>query len=335
MRALTDSGKVDPNLLLCYRGWDNPKNYINQKFRTTFIRPDDYYKLNNVIEYIVNYHDIEIVQFYSSEGVLNLAPRLKKIGVKTIFEVQNIDHVLYERLGNDKKQIKKIKELQEKALSICDYVLCRSEIDKQLAIELGANPKAIDIYKGGIYVEDFTFQKRIQSRFKLVFLGHLFYPPNENAVKIMVEQILPKLPSNYTITIIGIGPEDLIEKYQSDRIIFKGGVDNLSQELLSYDIAIVPLFAGSGTRLKVLDCLASGLPILSTNLGIEGLDPEIKKYIFTEDDISKYVEKIEFINNNLSEIQDMSVKGRKFVKEKYDWSNNLEPFLKAYKLLNI
>lgn len=196
-------------------------------------------------------------------------------------------------MGSTKDHIDKTKELQRQALKTVDYVLCRSKIDKDLAIELGANPEKIDIYNGGIYVKDFVFKPRLTQRHKLVFLGHLFYPPNENAVKLMVDKILPKLSSNFTLTMIGIGPDELINKYQSE------GVDNISEELLEYDIALAPLFEGSGTRLKVLDYLASGMPTISISIGVEGLNSGIIDCLQIEDNIDLYAKRIEETSHNL------------------------------------
>ncbi len=330
MRALSDTNKIDCNLMLCYRGWDNPSKYYNQKFNTIFIAPADYYEHNENVEKFFKSQRIQFVHFYSSEGVLNLAQRLRNIGIKSIFEIQNIDYVLYERLGSDAEQINKAKELQKQALKICDYALCRSDIDKELAIQLGADPTKLAVYKGGIYAKDFQYVPRKNPRHKLVFLGHLFYPPNENAVKLMVEQILPKLSSDYTLTIIGIGPEELVKKYQNQQVIFKKGIDDLSEELKNYDVALAPLFEGSGTRLKILDYLASGIPTISTSIGIEGLDLDIKKHLYIEDQIENYPEIIENIMKNLPNLEGMTYQARKFVEENYDWSTCLEPFLQAY-----
>lgn len=334
MRSLDDTEKVDCNLMLCYRGWDDPTNYYNQKFNTIFIDPVDYYEHNGNIENYFKAQGITFAQFYSSEGVLNLAKRLKAIGIKTIFEVQNIDYVLYERLGSDREEVERIKQLQVDALRLSDFVLCRSEIDKNLAIELGADPDCISTYRGGIYVQDFTFKARKTPRYNLVFLGHLFYPPNENAVKLMVEQILPQLDERYKLTIIGIGPGELINKYASERIIFKKGIDDISSELLNYDIALAPLLQGSGTRLKILDYLASGIPTISSNIGTEGLDPRIKSHIVVEDDIDAYSKHIMEIMSNLPRYEERMLSGRKFVEELYDWKNCLDPFLSTYQRLS-
>jgi len=107
----------------------------------------------------------------------------------------------------------------------------------------------------------------------------------------------------------------------------------LSAELLRYDIAIAPLYEGSGTRLKILDHMASGMPIVTTTLGIAGLKESIARYVIIEDDIHRYANCIHAIMQNLTDYQPLMYEGRKFVETHYDWSLCLDPFLNIYQTL--
>lgn len=334
MNSLYKTKKIEPNLIISYRGWDNPKLYYKQSFRTIFLPIKDYYCNTGILNYIFNFHNIKCAHIYNAEEVLNLGARLKKDGIKIIYEAININHVLYGQLIKNKKRIDQIKNLQKEAMELADEVLCRSDIDKDHVLRMGISYKKISVYKGAISARDIKYQSRIKKRYKVVFLGHMYYPPNENSLKLVVNKILPalkKINHKYSITVIGITPTAIIKKYSKRGIIFKGGVDNLSQELLYYDIGIAPLFEGSGTRLKILDFLASGMPVITTSLGIEGLQKSIKKCLVIENNITKYAVKIEQIMQRLKKYSNLSLKGRKFVEQYYNWNNNLKPFLNIYK----
>ncbi len=180
----------------------------------------------------------------------------------------------------------------------------------------------------------FEYHPRIKKNYKLVFLGHMYYPPNESALKFIAVNILPKLKvinPKYSITIFGATPKEIMDKYKKIGIVFKGGVDNLSKELLKYNIALAPLKEGSGTRLKILDYMASGLPVITTDLGIEGLKKEIKKFLVIENNIDEYPRIIDTVMHNLDKYAMICFKGRKFLEKNYDWKNNLKPFLNIYK----
>lgn len=107
-------------------------------------------------------------------------------------------------------------------------------------------------------------------------------------------------------------------------------MDDLSAELLKYDVAIAPLFEGSGTRLKILDFLASGLPVVSTTLGVEGLYEDIARCLVIEDDIDNYAAQINEIVGDLAKYERIALRGRAYVEQHYDWLNNLHPFLTIY-----
>ncbi len=124
MNSLYDTGIIQPNLIIGYRGWDNPKLFFNKKFRTIFLPNYHYYKDTGRLNYIFNRFNIKFVHIYNSEESLNLGIRLKRNGVKIIYEAINIDHVLYGRLNNNKKENNKIKLLQKAAMKCADYVLC-------------------------------------------------------------------------------------------------------------------------------------------------------------------------------------------------------------------
>lgn len=333
MKALYQSGQVEPNLLISYRGWDDPRLYQDQDFRTIFLSSQDRYEGTGVMEYAFNVHNIRHLHIYNAEEVLELSPRLKHLGVNIVYEAINIDHILYGKLTDDKKLLSQTKERQRRALEMADSVLCRSEVDKQHILAMGIPAKKISVYRGAISVKDIAYKPRAEQRYKVVFLGHMYYPPNENALKFIADKILPalkKLDSRYSVTVIGIIAPAIKEHYARAGIIFRDGVDDLSEELLKYDVAIAPLFEGSGTRLKILDFLASGLPVVSTTLGVEGLHEDIARCLVIEDDINSYAAQINNIVRDLAKYEKIALRGRAYVERHYDWSRSLHPFLTIY-----
>lgn len=334
MTSLAKVAKIDVNLIVCNRGWDNPKLYVNKPFRTIFVSPEDYYGNTNTLRHILSSHEIRYLHFYGADDVLKIGKKLKNNAVKIIYEAINIDHVLYGRLNYDKKVIKELRKVQKEAMMLANEIMCRSEVDKGHIENMGISSKKITVYRGAINVSSIKYKDRIKKNYKVVFLGHMYYPPNENALKIIAESILPKLKNinkNYSVDILGIIPHNTVKEYKQDGLVFRGGVNNLGNKLLSYNVAIAPIFEGSGTRLKLLDFLASGIPTITTDLGIEGLEKKIKKYFIIENDIDRYPLAIDNVVNNISKYSNFSKKGRGYIEKKYDWDNNLKPFLSIYK----
>jgi glycosyltransferase involved in cell wall biosynthesis len=102
----------------------------------------------------------------------------------------------------------------------------------------------------------------------LLFFGVLGYAPNRQAVHIILKELAPRL-KDCTILIAGAGSERFRD---SGTVRFLGFVADLPGLLASVDAVVVPVIPSSGTRLKVLEALASGKPVVSTSAGVSGLD---------------------------------------------------------------
>lgn len=327
---------VHPTLILCDRGWDDPMSYVNQKFRTLFIKPNDYYDATKNLTYAFSRFNIKYAHFYNAEDVVNIGRNLMKSGIKIVYEAINIDHVLYDNLL-PYAEVYKMKDIQKKALLFADHVMCRSEVDRKHIMDFGIGEKKITVYNGSIYCKDIVFSQRTWKNHSVVFLGHMFYPPNEHALEVIKNDILPrlrKIDSSYSVTVIGTISNQMIEKYAAKNLIFKKGVDDLSSELLQHDIAVAPLYHGSGTRVKILDYLASGLSVITTKKGIEGLHPDIVEHVSVVEDQDKYASKICEIAQKQQSGGVNSYPGRLFVENYYDWSTASESFVNVYKFLS-
>lgn len=328
MNAVADSGQSEPYFVTCDRGTDETKRYYNQKFSTLLFHPDDYYGEGKMVETLQKL-DIDVVQFYSSEGVLNLAPKMKRANMQTIFEVQNTDYLLLRQLGAEASEVDEARRKQIAAQKLADLIFVRSNEDAAQATLLGADSDRVRLYRGGIDVDAVEFMPEREPGKNLVFLGHMHYAPNQRAVEHIMNLIMPQLDDEYKLTIIGVGPDKLVRTYESAGIDMYS-VEDISHELKRHNVALAPLTEGSGTRLKILDYLASGIPTVSTNLGIEGLDRDIENSVVVEDDIKRYASVIDDIRQNPAVYARRARIGRKFVESAYSWSGAVVAFTEAY-----
>ena len=109
----------------------------------------------------------------------------------------------------------------------------------------------------------------------MVFSGNLEYHPNLSAVRFFHREVWPLLRAespNLIWRLIGKNPEAVRGLVSGDdRIEIVGPVEDAVCELARAKVAVVPLLAGSGTRFKILEAWAAGLPVVSTTIGAEGL----------------------------------------------------------------
>ncbi len=115
--------------------------------------------------------------------------------------------------------------------------------------------------------------------FTFLFVGTLGYYPNEDAVRYFCAEVLPLIRAQSSVPlrvrIVGRGiPEGLAPFAGIDEVRLAGEVRDLSVEYAEADAVIVPLRAGGGTRIKVLEAFAYHRPVVSTSIGIEGIEAD-------------------------------------------------------------
>lgn len=157
----------------------------------------------------------------------------------------------------------------------------------------------------------------------LVFSGNMEYPPNKKAVAWFVNEIWPIVIAarpETTWRIVGLHPDSIQPLVAGDsRIEVTGPVENAVQTLASARMAIVPLVSGSGTRIKILEAWAAGLPVISTSLGAEGLDCVPSKQIILEDTAVKFAESILNLLHDSSFMAELGKAGRCLYEREYTW----------------
>lgn len=105
----------------------------------------------------------------------------------------------------------------------------------------------------------------------LVFTGKFAYPPNVDAAQFLVDELMPLLP-DMSLRLVGSGmPQWLLDTTRSG-VEIVGAVEEITPYLASAGVVVIPLRAGGGTRLKVLEALAAEVPVISTGFGVAGLD---------------------------------------------------------------
>lgn len=330
MEALSEIG-YDIYLFYCFRGWSDPALYKNQKFTTVFIKPEDFYANEKLIKGLIKTLGISICQLDSAEAVVAQASLIRPTA-KVVFEVHNIEYDLLAQLGATDEEVDYIKIKELEAVKLSDLILFRSQQNQQLLEKISGEIKNSRIYRGCINSNEIKFVERVGKNRNILFLGHLNYPPNALAVNLIANQVAPK--TNAKFYIAGVGPNNLKDTYKNDNITFLGRVDDLNQLFLNMEIGLAPLMSGSGTRLKILDYMAGGIPVIGTNLSVEGLEPEIRDSLIIEDDITKYPQIIDSLLNNPKLLSEYSTAGRKYVEKYRNWKSCIQDVVDGYDLLS-
>lgn len=220
--------------------------------------------------------------------------------------------------------------LEKIAYKFANVVLTVSEKERSFLVSYGIKQDKIEVIPNGVDTEvfkplpDTTYVRNrydLKNSFTIVFVGNMEYLPNQEAVQIITSKIAPRVSEkikNVRFLIVGRGSDKLKSPFQHN-LLFLGVVDNIAEILATSNVAIAPLRHGSGTRLKILEYFACGLPVVSTSIGVEGLDVKRWENSIIEDDAEKFADAIICLLENKDQADKLGQDARKLVVDKYDW----------------
>ncbi|MCC6300293.1 MAG: glycosyltransferase [Anaerolineales bacterium] len=212
----------------------------------------------------------------------------------------------------------KYREYLRRLLGAFRVVTVASTTEKELALRHFANlrnvvviPNCLDMAEyQGIHVE-------LQSN-ALVFAGSFRYRVNYEAMQWFVGNVFPlvlnKVPSARLI-ITGDHAGLPLSSYRN--VTLAGHVDDVKSLIASSAVALAPLWSGGGTRLKILESLALGTPVVSTRKGAEGLDVVNGKTAMLSDDPVEFADMVVQLLENPALRQSLSAEGQNLVRQKY------------------
>ncbi len=183
--------------------------------------------------------------------------------------------------------------------------------------------------------------KRVPTPHRVTFLGGLHWPPNAAGVRWFAREVWPHVLEQCptaVLTIIGKNPPDAIRNPQSSipqespirNLEITGYVDDPTPYLQETAVFIVPLHAGGGMRVKILDAWAWGLPIVSTTIGTEGISYRHEENVLIADEPEPFAATVIRLLRNLELGDSLARAGRQTVEQCYDWRNTYQAWTNVY-----
>ena len=207
-----------------------------------------------------------------------------------------------------------------------------SELDKQRLIE--KNPLlTVESIPNGIDVQtNQPLSKSLSSTQNLLFIGNMDYRPNQDAMYYFCKEIFPEIKKRnglINLWIVGKNTSADIFALATDSIFVTGRVDDVHPFYEKTHISVIPLRAGGGTRLKSLESMALGRPVISTTVGCEGLQVVDGEHLFIADNPEVFFQRIQQLFDDPKLYSRIVTNARDFVETRYSWNgivNNLEKY---------
>ena len=264
-----------------------------------------------------------------------LAPSLnfsRHMTVPTALFQHNVESGLWRRQAKYERNIamraifaieaRKMFRYERSALTQFTHIIAVSEHDRTLMRAMAPDaqitvvPTGVDV---GMYRRT---SPAVVTQPTVMFLGSMDWPANSDGVTYFCEQIWPRVVAavpGATFRVVGRRPPARVQNLASDSVEIVGGVEDVTPYLHAATVFVVPLRIGGGTRLKIYEAMASGLPIVSTSVGAEGLDVTHQRDILLADDPIQFAaDVIDLLTNHVR--RQAMARAAETTATRFDWS---------------
>ena len=261
-------------------------------------------------------------------------------GLPRVISRQKVDHAHYREVATarpwglekvlDFIEATKLQRYERAKMPLYQACLACSEKDAQL-IRRNAPEVPMVVIPNGVDLSTFVPSQRPESRCPtLLYVGAMDYYPNIDAVRFFFETMyepLRQAVSNVRVQVVGhTPPTEIRQLAELPGVEVTGSVPDVRPYYERATVFIVPLRLGGGTRLKIVEAMAMGLPIVSTTIGVDGLDIRPGENILIADDPASFIEAVLKLLKD-TDLHNRIAGGGQVLAHRYDWTTLTRPYV--------
>ncbi len=270
----------------------------------------------------------------------------------TLLDQHNVESMIWKRISENSSGLKKLfarnearklQRFEAQACSNSDLVLTVTEKDKEMLSSLTSNRARIEVVPIGVDCDYFKPMEARERTPTITFVGTMFWPPNIECVLkfyretfLLIRKEIPEVK----FRIVGSRPSKKVQNLARDKNVeVTGYVDDVRPLMAESSVFIVPLLSGSGMRVKILNAMSMGIPVVTTSIGCEGIEglisvgdgKSVDESIWIADSPKEFAGAVATVINNRELSSRLSKNGRQLMLKKYDWSVIQDQILKVYR----
>ncbi len=270
------------------------------------------------------------------------AARLPK--AHKVLDAHNALWLLYQRLADTmpfgpkklllQRDWRLLKKYEGQLCREFDTVLAVSQEDK-IALEEAAG-KSLDaiVIPIAVDTDEVALVNRQPNANHILHIGTMYWPPNIDGILWFIREIYPHIRAkrpDITFDVVGARPpQEILAYHGQDGINVTGYVDDPAPYYENCSAMVIPLRAGGGMRVKILNALAQGLPMVSTSLGAEGIAVQSGRDILLADEPRAFAESTLQLLNDRYLANELGGNGRKLCQSVYDYRVACQPLARVY-----
>lgn len=227
-----------------------------------------------------------------------------------------------------------LRKRELRALHEAEQIVVNNFKDADLLMENGIEKKKI--FTSSVYFENYSAVKRDSAGSDKASKDILFYGAmhrDENHISAMwfIRNVLPLLPGEFRFVVAGARPQKELLSMQDDRIRVIGFVEDISDYFASCFCLAAPLMLGAGIKVKILEAMSAGVPVLTNNIGIEGIGAERGREYWHCETAEEYAGAIVWIGEHSAEAEEISGNGKKYIRENFNLQKKYDELVSGWK----
>lgn len=279
---------------------------------------------------------------------LYLAPYINTIKSNSkapvVMRAHNIEHEIWDRISEQIKYIPKkwyLKYLSEKLrkfeiqmLNQYDLLVSITDRDLEIFRALGykngciSSPVGIKLEKEAIHLGTAAHPN------KVCFIGSLDWIPNLEGLEWFIETVWPNIKEKFPeceFHVAGRNAPDRIVRNHQPGVFYHGEVEDSGMFIEKYPIFIVPLNAGSGLRIKIIEAMSLGRVVITTSMGLEGIPAIDGRDLLIADTAEQFLKAIQLCFENPDKVIEIGQNARNFIESNFDRDRFAGKLVEAYR----
>ncbi|MFW6019829.1 MAG: glycosyltransferase family 4 protein [Bacteroidales bacterium] len=332
-------GDVDLNIrpLHAFGHLFSKHSYIVRRFESKDFR--------NILRNTLVAKKFDVIQLET----LYLTPYIKDIRylseAKIVLRSHNIEHQIWQRYAaNTNNPLKKVylkilaaelKNYEVNHINNYDGILPITDVDREFYEQYSRNTKIMTL-PFALKAIDLKNHMPFKTQNSLFHIGSMDWLPNQEGIMWFLDNVWPEVYRDFpdlTFSLAGRNMPEWIQKRNDPGLVIDGEVENAYKYMQSKNIMIVPLFSGSGIRIKILEGMLNKNVVITTSIGAEGIDATDGEHLLIADDKDAFKRQIQYCMDNPEASAKIGENAFQLVKEHYNLKDNAHKLTAFYQKL--
>jgi len=214
-----------------------------------------------------------------------------------------------------------LERFEANSAKIVDVNFTITDVDNEMLRRLSPHANVVTVYPG-VDIEYWCEQKYAKGSTIGILATTFSWIHNVNGVMWFLDDVMPQILKRipgFKLQLLGMNPPPELMNRANDHVKILGFVKDIRPYAAQSSVYIVPLHVGSGIRIKILEAMAMGMPVVSTSVGAEGIGGTNGVHYLIADSAAEFADAIAMIISDSSFGQRIGIAARQFVESRFRW----------------